>query len=167
MKIVIDIPENVRTIIIDRANNGNSMPLGIQAVMVKAIVDGTPIPWGYTIGLAGGFDKTLDDIKTEIDEKLKEPEYLHEGEDWQNGLIMAEIIINKHTEDFHYDGEADIKSISTPTGITFDNYNVLNDIKTEINTTANQEMKDDMRWACGLRYSLKIIDKHIGERSDL
>ena len=42
-------------------------------------------------------NKLLEDIKSEINEKLQEPEYQHEGEDWQSGLIMAETIIDKHT----------------------------------------------------------------------
>ena len=42
MKLIIDIPEYMRASVIDRANNGASMPVGIQAIMVKAIVSGTP-----------------------------------------------------------------------------------------------------------------------------
>ena len=42
----------------------------------------------------------------------------------------------------------------------------IEDIKAEIDVVVNQEMKDDMRWACGLRYSLNIIDKHIGKESE-
>ena len=183
MKLIIDIDEKI----IQQAKHCHDLPYDDYVVRVaEAIANGTPIPWGYTIGLAGGFDKTLDDIKTEIDEKLKEPEYLHEGEDWQNGLIMAEIIIDKHTDDFHYDGEADIKSISTPTGITFDNYKVLEDIKAEIREEkefayADFERykveclgqdwedaydslpQDDYRY--GMERCLEIINKHIGERN--
>ena len=42
MKLIIDIPEDMRAAVIDRANNGASMPVGIQSVMVKAIVSGIP-----------------------------------------------------------------------------------------------------------------------------
>lgn len=42
MKLIIDIAEDMRSAVIDRANNGASMPVGIQAIMVKAIVNGIP-----------------------------------------------------------------------------------------------------------------------------
>lgn len=44
MQIVIDMPEEVREHIFDLANDGNEIPLGINAHMVKAIVNGTPLP---------------------------------------------------------------------------------------------------------------------------
>lgn len=47
MQIVIDIPEEVREHIFDLANDGNEIPLGINAHMVKAIVNGTPLPKGH------------------------------------------------------------------------------------------------------------------------
>ena len=40
MKLVIDIPEEVREHIIDIANDGNEIPLGINAHMIKAIANG-------------------------------------------------------------------------------------------------------------------------------
>lgn len=48
----------------------------------------------------------FEDIKAEIDAKLKEPEYMHDGEDWQSGLIMAETIIDKYVNERDKD-EAD------------------------------------------------------------
>lgn len=38
----------------------------------------------------------INDIKAEINNVLKEPQYQHEGEDWTNGLIIAEQIIDKY-----------------------------------------------------------------------
>lgn len=38
-------------------------------------------------------------VKIEIAEKEKEPNYQHEGEDWLNGLIIAEEIIDKHLQE--------------------------------------------------------------------
>ena len=100
MRLIIDIPEAVRTTIINRANNGVAMHIGIQAVMVKAIVDGTP----------------LDDIKAEIssnlitDGQVIEGEYFAEDAEYINhGLNMALEIIDKHigenTRHLKYAGE--------------------------------------------------------------
>ena len=41
---------------------------------------------------------------------------------------------------------------------------VLNKIKAEIQQTANEEQKHDEKWAIGLRYAVKIIDKYNAER---
>ena len=38
----------------------------------------------------------LDKIRAEIEVKLAEPQYQHEEEDWQVGLIMAESIIDEY-----------------------------------------------------------------------
>ena len=38
----------------------------------------------------------IDDIKAEIKQILNEHLYQHEGEDWRNGLIIAEDVIDKH-----------------------------------------------------------------------
>ena len=35
---------------------------------------------------------------------------------------------------------------------------------TEIKEVVNEEKEEDIKWASGLQYSLKIIKKHIGER---
>ena len=78
MKLIIDIPEAVRTIIIDRANNGLAMPLGIQAVMVKSIVKGTP----------------LDDIKAEIESEITGLPEDSDKDYWLNSCLD---IIDKHT----------------------------------------------------------------------
>lgn len=47
MKLIIDMPEEVREYIFDLANDGNEIPLGINAHMVKAIVNGIPLPKGH------------------------------------------------------------------------------------------------------------------------
>lgn len=41
-------------------------------------------------------ENVLDKIKAEIEMKIAEPQYQHEEEDWQVGLIMAETIIDKY-----------------------------------------------------------------------
>ena len=108
----------------------------------------------------------LDDIKNEIERKANSGQWC---DAYGAGLIKALYIINKHIDDFHYDGETNIKSISTPTGITFDNYNVLNDIKTEID--------NQYKWLMQTNHTLydidiafdaikHFIDKHIGERNN-
>lgn len=40
--------------------------------------------------------KVIDSIKMEIRETLREPYYQHIGEDWRNGLMLAENIINQY-----------------------------------------------------------------------
>ncbi len=35
-----------------------------------------------------------DRVQEKIEKKLTEPSYQHEGEDWQNGLIVAEMFID-------------------------------------------------------------------------
>lgn len=37
---------------------------------------------------------------------------------------------------------------------------VLDQIKAEIEQTADEEQKHDEKWAIGLRYAIKIIDKY-------
>ena len=43
---------------------------------------------------------------------------------------------------------------------------ILDKIRAEIERIANEEQKHDEKWAIGLRYAVKIIDKHIKESSD-
>lgn len=44
---------------------------------------------------------------------------------------------------------------------------VIEDIKAEIAQVVEREKAEDAKWALGLRYSLKIIDKHIsGKESE-
>lgn len=38
--------------------------------------------------------------------------------------------------------------------------NILNKIRAEIEQIADQEQKHDKKWATGLRYAVKIIDKY-------
>lgn len=43
----------------------------------------------------------------------------------------------------------------------------IEDIKAEITRVVEEENAEDAKWAAGLRYSLKIIDKHIsGKESE-
>lgn len=79
MKLIIDIPNYN----LDRVQNG-SIACG---VILKAVKNGTPLPKGYGRLVDG--DKIVDEIM-----KLEEePEYQHTGETWQNGLYMAESVI--------------------------------------------------------------------------
>ena len=41
---------------------------------------------------------------------------------------------------------------------------VIEDIKAEIKRIACEEAAEDLKWAAGLSYSLKIIDKHISRK---
>lgn len=40
---------------------------------------------------------------------------------------------------------------------------LLNKIRTEIEQIADEEQKHDKKWAIGLRYAVKIIDKYRNE----
>ena len=44
--------------------------------------------------------------------------------------------------------------------------NILDEIKAEIEQIADEEQKHDEKWAIGLRYAVKIIDKYKTERSE-
>ena len=61
MQIVIDIDEKVREHILDLANDGKEIPLGINAHMIRAIANGTPLPKGH------GRLVDYDEIKVEED----------------------------------------------------------------------------------------------------
>lgn len=41
---------------------------------------------------------------------------------------------------------------------------ILDKIRAEIEQTANEEQKHDEKWAIGLRYAIKIIDKYMERR---
>ena len=47
-----------------------------------------------------------------------------------------------------------------------DNENVLNKIRAEIEQIADEEQKHDKKWAIGLRYAVKVIDKYKAESED-
>ena len=42
---------------------------------------------------------------------------------------------------------------------------ILDKIRAEIEQTADEEQKHDEKWAIGLRYALKIIDKYKGDKA--
>ena len=45
-----------------------------------------------------------------------------------------------------------------------DNEDVLDKIRDEIEQIADEEQKHDKKWAIGLRYAVKIIDKYRGDK---
>ena len=47
-----------------------------------------------------------------------------------------------------------------------DNEGVLDKIRAEIEQTVDEEQKYDEKWAIGLRYAVKIIDKYRAESED-
>jgi hypothetical protein len=49
-------------------------------------------------------------------------------------------------------------------GIPLDD--VLNKIRAEIEQIADEEQKHDKKWAIGLRYAVKVIDKYKAESED-
>ena len=59
MRLIIDIPDKVYNRV--RSLEPRKDGVMILDTLMCAVQDGTPLPWGYTIGLAGGFDKTLED----------------------------------------------------------------------------------------------------------
>ena len=81
MKIVIDIPKTAYEQIIEAGELD-------YLEVITAIENGTP--------LSEVLNGIKSEIENEIDKNLKEPQYQHEDEDWMNGLIMAEDIIDKH-----------------------------------------------------------------------
>lgn len=90
MKMIIDISDKVYEAVKNRlctANNRNDA--------LDAIANGTPIPIGYTIGLAGGFAR-LDDIKAEINQTqynfMADKDY---DEGIRFGLMLAYQIIDR------------------------------------------------------------------------
>lgn len=50
-------------------------------------------------------ESILDKIRAEIEVKLAEPQYQHEEEDWRDGLIIAETIIDKYKAENEADKE--------------------------------------------------------------
>ena len=51
---------------------------------------------------------------------------------------------------------------ATPSGkrVDFIKANVLDKLRTEIEQIANEEQEHDKKWAMGLRYAIKVIDKY-------
>lgn len=50
MKLIIDIDETSRERLFDIANNDLDIPIGLENIMIMAIVNGTPIPDNATNG---------------------------------------------------------------------------------------------------------------------
>lgn len=46
-------------------------------------------------------------------------------------------------------------------------FRAIDEIKEDIRNTVEIEMPEDMKWAIGLRHSIKIIDKHIEENGGM
>ena len=46
-------------------------------------------------------------------------------------------------------------------------FRAIDEIKEDIRNTVETEMPEDMKWAIGLRHSIKIIDTHIEENGGL
>jgi len=79
MKLIIDIPNYN----LDRVQNGS---IACSRIL-KAVKNGTPLPKGHGRLIDG------DEIIDEIMKLGEEPDYQHEDETWQNGLYMAESVI--------------------------------------------------------------------------
>lgn len=94
MKLIVEIPADDYEYI-KRLNAGYT-DYRTTLKLYDAVRNGNPIPLGYTIGLAGSFDRTLDDIRKEIiNAKCDvENDYDH-GRNY--GLYMATQIIDKYT----------------------------------------------------------------------
>ena len=65
MQIVIDINDEVREHILDLANDGKEIPLGINAHMIRAIANGMPLPKGHGRLIDG--DDALDRLDSGYD----------------------------------------------------------------------------------------------------
>ena len=66
MKLIVEIPADDYEYI-KRLNAGYT-DYRTTLKLYDAVRNGKPIPLGYTIGLAGGFDKTIEEIRKEIKE---------------------------------------------------------------------------------------------------
>ena len=64
MKLIIDIPDSTYESVMKYSKTAN----WVNADLIR---NGTPIPLGYAIGLAGSFDKTLEEIRKEINDLPK------------------------------------------------------------------------------------------------
>lgn len=80
MKLIIDIDDNVYDDI--EHNKGEYIN-----TLNWAVRNGTPIS-------TGGDLINRSELKKAIQKLEEEPDYQHEGETWQNGLCMAEILID-------------------------------------------------------------------------
>ena len=131
---------------------------------------------GHRVGYEAGrcsILKIVDDIKSEIKNIISDTNNITNPQfkNFIGGLDKALDIIDKHIDDFHYDGETDIKSISTPTGITFDNYKVLEDIKTDFTSCYPKNVYGELELggrSCvfSLNKIFEILNKHTGKRSE-
>ena len=66
MRLLIEIPDDMFNRIQDDVYSTYD---GVDCL--KVVRNGTPIPTGYSIGLAGSFDKTLEEIRKEINDLPK------------------------------------------------------------------------------------------------
>ena len=66
---------------------------------------------------------------------------------------------NKSEVDIVFSGwEEDLKQLSEIEVVSVD---VLDKIRAEIEQIADEEQKHDKKWAIGLKYAVKIIDKYM------
>ena len=64
-------------------------------------------------------------------------------------------------------GRTDHEMISTHLIFNAPTADVLDKIRAEIEQIADEEQKHDEKWARGLRYALKIIDKYKAESEEV
>ena len=92
MRLVIDIPEYRYKSIKNLGIKQNEVYM-----LEKAIANGTPIPTGYSIGLAGCFDKTLEEIRKEITDLPKTYPFINHIDTYVKTDDVIRII-DRHTE---------------------------------------------------------------------
>ena len=78
VELVVKIPEALYN------NIQNGCWIYPYTLVYEALKNGTPLPKGMI---------DANKVQEGIKKLLKEPGYQHEGEDWKNGLIMAEDLI--------------------------------------------------------------------------
>ena len=81
--------------------------------------------------------------------------------------IVTVQLYDDEYEEFKEEKMSIIDQVNTYTteGITTAD-DVLDKIRAEIKQTADEEQKHDEKWAIGLRYAIKIIDKYKAESEE-
>ena len=81
--------------------------------------------------------------------------------------IITAQLYNDEYEEFKEEKMSIIDYVNayTDEGVTTAD-DVLDKIRAEIAQIADEEQENDKKWAIGLRYAIKIIDKHREEQTD-
>lgn len=79
-------------------------------------------------------------------------------------LINADVFLQYLIFSKHIDS---LKCVDVKEAVEMSKVDVFDNIRAEIEQVVEEESKFDKKWAQGLKYSLKIIDKYKGERDEM